>query len=107
MDSAKHGVIVFSFGVTGFSSNVLPTKFLRTIFKSFSKLNETIIMRLNASEIDPKLVIPPNVIPCVWVPQQGILGNKYRTNEIFTTQEGQSAAKDRNFVIRRLITKIS
>ena len=74
MDLAENDVILFSFGVTGFDSRVLPDNFLKILFEAFSKLDETVIMRLDTSKISNNVAIPNNVISNVWIPQQALLG---------------------------------
>lgn len=69
MDSAKHGVILFSMGTVLQSTQWAPEK-LQAIIKAFAKLKQTVIWKYEDSNLPNK---PDNVIISPWLPQRDLL----------------------------------
>ena len=74
MSTAKHGVVLFSMGYTGFEPKEVPKGFLEEILTAFSQLKQKVIMRFDEDFIPFK---PKNVMVAHWVPQQDILGKSF------------------------------
>ena len=71
VDEAKHGVILFSLGFTGFDSKDIPKEVVAAFLSAFSKLKQRVIMRFDAKYLPYQ---PKNVLVEEWIPQQEILG---------------------------------
>ncbi|XKL67571.1 hypothetical protein PGB90_003062 [Kerria lacca] len=72
IDSAKNGVIFFSFGTTVKASSMNPEK-LEIIKEVFSSIPQKIIWRTNELNLTD---LPSNVMTGQWFPQRDILENK-------------------------------
>ena len=74
MSSAgQAGVIIFSFGLTGFDPSVVPEKFRHGSLKALAKLEQKVVLHFDPSKID---FIPPNVLAREIIPQQDLLGER-------------------------------
>jgi hypothetical protein len=80
ISGAKHGVILFSLGYTGFSARDVPGSVISSFINAFAKLDQRIIMKF-----DPEFLpyIPDNVMVKDWIPQQDILGPNFNLLEFF------------------------
>lgn len=70
IDTAKHGVILFSVGSV-VQSHKMPAEILSVFREVFAKLPQRVIWK---SEADIELV-SENILLCKWLPQRDILGN--------------------------------
>ena len=66
-----NGIILFSFGMTGFDSSTIPNKVVDMLMEVFSKFPQRFIVRIG-NNIQNK---PHNVMLVDWLPQHDILGN--------------------------------
>lgn len=71
LDNAENRAIYFSLG-TMMPGKTMPDELKRGLLKTFSKLKQTVIWKLEAPLND----VPSNVHIVNWAPQQSILGNK-------------------------------
>lgn len=71
MDEASEGVVVFSWGFSGFQSGRIPHAIVINLLQAFGNLTQKVVMKF-----DPEFLpyIPENVMPSVWIPQQDLLG---------------------------------
>ena len=77
MGGAVHGVVLFSWGYSGFRPEKIPRDVLAQILEAFSQLRQRVIMKFDkALLLSVGVKIPPNVMVRSWVPQQDILGKK-------------------------------
>ena len=73
-NGTHRGVVVLSFGYTGFEAKVVPQHILEAFMGAFSRLkNLRVIMRFHREFLPGKP--PENVLVREWVPQQDLLGN--------------------------------
>jgi len=69
--AGKSGVIVFSFGLTGFDPNVVPKKFRHGSLEALSELDQKVVLHFDPDKLD---FIPDNVLARQMIPQQDLLG---------------------------------
>ena len=72
MSSAEHGVVLFSWGYTGFRPEEIPATVITEIMEAFSQLKQKVIMKFDKEMLPVKA--SANVLVTEWVPQQDILG---------------------------------
>lgn len=68
--SGTDGVIVFSFGLTGFDSSVVPKKFREGALMALSKITQKVVLHFDPEKLD---YIPHNVLARPNIPQQDLL----------------------------------
>ncbi|CAB4066253.1 UGT [Lepeophtheirus salmonis] len=74
VEGAKKGVIIFSLGFTGYSSDNVPLSFIRDLLHIIEKLEGyRLIMRFDKDVISSPL--PENVLVLKWLPQQDLLAH--------------------------------
>ena len=75
MNSAEHGVILFTMGFI-FQPKAVPDTRIKAIFDAFAQLPQKIVMKLDPLPPDSKLTVPKNVLLKSFLPQQDILAHK-------------------------------
>ena len=75
MNSAEHGVILFTMGFI-FQPKAVPDTRIKAIFDAFAQLPQKIVMKLDPLPSDSKLIVPKNVLLKSFLPQQDILAHK-------------------------------
>lgn len=70
MDSAEHGVIIFSFG-TYLRTNEIPNEKLLEIIETFKFIKQRVLLKIE-NDIDH---LPPNVIARRWFAQNELLAH--------------------------------
>ena len=72
MEGSSAGVIVFSFGLTGFDSAVVPDQFRTSVLDAMASLDRHRFVL----HFDPQKLpyLPDNVLARVKIPQQDLLG---------------------------------
>ena len=75
MNSAEHGVILFTMGFI-FQPKAVPDTRIKAIFDAFAQLPQKIVMKLDPLPSDSKLTVPKNVLLKSFLPQQDILAHK-------------------------------
>jgi len=73
METAQHGVILFTMGFI-FDSKVVPRSMIENLLAAFSRLKQTVIFKYKPQ--NASLLIPKNVKLMSWVPQQAVLAHK-------------------------------
>ena len=64
-------MILFSFGLTGFDSSVVPAKFRDSALGALSRLSHKVVLHFDPRKL-PNL--PSNVLARINIPQQDLLG---------------------------------
>ncbi|KAK9882637.1 hypothetical protein WA026_022507 [Henosepilachna vigintioctopunctata] len=82
LDNAKYGVIYFSMGSV-LQGKDIPEDKLNYLLEAFSKLNETVLFKLEGRKLSEK---PPNVVIRDWFPQNDVLAHK--NVKLFITHGG-------------------
>jgi len=72
MDTAEHGVILFTMGFI-FDSRAVPKSMINRLLSAFERLPQRVIFKYDSKV--PGLVVPSNVLVLPWVPQQSILAH--------------------------------
>jgi len=72
MDSAEHGVVLFTMGFI-FDSRAVPKSMINRLMSAFERLPQRVIFKYDSKV--PGLVVPANVLVLPWVPQQAILAH--------------------------------
>ena len=75
MNSAEHGVILFTMGFI-FQPKAVPDTRIKATFDAFAQLPQKIVMKLDPLPSDSKLIVPKNVLLKSFLPQQDILAHK-------------------------------
>jgi len=83
MDSAEHGVVLFTMGFI-FDSRAVPKSMINRLLTAFERLPQRVIFKYDSNI--PGLVVPPNVLVLPWVPQQAILAHP--NTKVFITHCG-------------------
>ena len=83
MDSAKHGVVLFTMGFI-FDSRAVPKSMINRLLSAFERLPQKVIFKYDSKV--PGLVVPSNVLVLPWVPQQAILA--HHNTVVFITHCG-------------------
>lgn len=81
LDSAEHGVIVFSLG-SHLQSSKLPTEKIQLFLNVFAALKQRVVWKFE----DESLQVPSNVLIRKWLPQSDILA--HRNVVLFITHGG-------------------
>ncbi|KAE9532193.1 hypothetical protein AGLY_010395 [Aphis glycines] len=76
LDSARQGVIFFSFG-TLVNLNDLPKEKLKIFISVLGRLKQKIIIKW--TPVDSNIKLPQNIMTGSWFPQRDILGNNVKT----------------------------
>lgn len=73
--SGSDGVIVFSFGLTGFDPSVVPERFREGALKALAQLRQRVVLHFDPEQLR---ALPSNVIAMRKIPQQDLLGQCIR-----------------------------
>ena len=82
---AEKGVVLFSLGYTGFKAADVPHYLVTAFLQAFSRLEERVIMRFDASLVED---IPENVLIVPWFPQHDLLAHP--ATKVFVTHCGMT-----------------
>jgi glucuronosyltransferase len=72
VEGAKHGVILFSLGFTGFEPRDVPEGVVSSFMNAFASIDQRVIMRFDATLIPH---VPKNVMIVDWFPQHDLLAH--------------------------------
>lgn len=81
--SSQHGLIIVSFGSMGV---YLPADIIRRLLNGFSRVNQTVIMRM--PRVPEGISVPANVHLFPWIPQNDLLGHP--NTRLFVTHCGNN-----------------
>lgn len=69
--SGSAGVVVFSFGLTGFNSSIVPAQFRDSALAALARLPHRVVLHFDPADLKHK---SPNVLARTIIPQQDLLG---------------------------------
>lgn len=97
-NAGNAGVILFTFGLTGFDSDVVPEKFKNAATSAFAELDQRVILHFDPDKLDS---IPSNVLTKKMVPQQDLLGHPQC--QLFVSHCGMNSVNEALFHGKPLI----
>ena len=73
--AGKHGIVIFTLGMTGFDAATVPKEFINGLMRAFSRFPQRFIVRFQPQLIE---FTPENVMVLNWIPQHDLLGELNR-----------------------------
>jgi len=83
--SGRHGVIVFSVGITLYDPQQMPAEFVGRLLGAFGQLRQRVAMRLHRAAVRD-LHVPENVLLLDWLPQRDAL--RHQRTRLFVSHCG-------------------
>ncbi|KAF2361749.1 UDP-glucuronosyl/UDP-glucosyltransferase [Trinorchestia longiramus] len=90
--SGDAGVIIFSFGLTGFDSSVVPESFRRGALQALSRLQQRVVLHFDPAELPG---LPNNVLARSVIPQQDLLAHPQ--TKLFVSHCGMNSVNEAVF----------
>uniref|UniRef100_A0A6A7G7R0 UDP-glucuronosyltransferase 2B33-like n=2 Tax=Hirondellea gigas TaxID=1518452 RepID=A0A6A7G7R0_9CRUS len=83
------GIVVFSFGLTGFDPRVVPKKFREGVLKALSRLDQKVVLQFDPTKLEN---IPDNVLAMESIPQQDLLAHSQ--TQLFVSHCGMNSVNE-------------